>query len=288
MPKRPALKVKENKKAKKSKYVHDGSDDFSDFTESSRSQEEEFFLEQEFDEEEVDEEEPSDSFEIQTTPRATKTKKATTPTVSASKPKQTTPRKTAASPNTKKDGLKSRMNAVSHADLISTVCTLVSNGSLDETTLLDALPEPNCKVQVEALRKASNAINRALPHSRFGDSCDHFGYKRCTTAVMAFKRVWKENVDKLSGSSVFLEYATQALDILEDSVDFISGNDNAYKGMCLKQLNPAVTKLEKDKSLSDAQKQSLKKLVDALESVREDNEAKKKQRQEQKKSKDSF
>jgi hypothetical protein len=139
---------------------------------------------------------------------------------------------------------------------VDVVVDCIYNGSLEEESLFTVMPLASCEHQLQSLQKASNAISRALPYSKWGSPRDHFGFKRCSTAVTAFKKVWNDNISLLAGgeSKLFLDYAKGALDILESSVNFNQEGDNAYKGLCLKKLKVPVNKVAKDKSLTAAEK----------------------------------
>jgi len=163
--------------------------------------------------------------------------------------------------------LKQRLLAVPHSDLVATVVNLVSRNELDEDSLINALPVPSCDVYVATLQKSANAISRALPHSRFGSSSDHYGFKRCSSAVTAFKKQWNEIVTVLSGGdrAVFFNYVVKALEVLHGAVDFDVAQDNTYKTLCLKKVNPPVKKFGKEKNLTQQEQADYTKISKSLE-----------------------
>ena len=61
-------------------------------------------------------------------------------------------------------------------------------GHVDDATVYALLPSADLEPMLKECEKLVNAIRRALPNSRWGSCTDHFGYKRCASAVNTAKR----------------------------------------------------------------------------------------------------
>lgn len=88
--------------------------------------------------------------------------------------------------------LRPRLLGLSREQLADLLLDVTADGSLAEPTLLARLPAPALAPVVAALRAANAAIRKRLPHSRYGSGRDAFGYRRCATHVVAFKRRVRE------------------------------------------------------------------------------------------------
>ena len=137
------------------------------------------------------------------------------------------------------------------------------------------------------------------PHPRYGSCSDQYGFKRCSSAVTGFKKLWNEQMALLSGGqrSVFLEYASIAVDVriffqnplkilkfilffsfficfhsqilAGECVRFDRREDNKYKEMCIKKVETLVKKVTEGRNvppLSEAEKTLLQKYRNSLQS----------------------
>ncbi|KAJ1620443.1 hypothetical protein T492DRAFT_888719, partial [Pavlovales sp. CCMP2436] len=82
----------------------------------------------------------------------------------------------------------------------------------------------------------------------YGSSNDHFGYKRCASAVQAAKKALVDagNVYKKTKQwPIALEFATKAILIAEDMPGWIQESDNGAKKAAIKFLKELKAEAEK-------------------------------------------
>ena len=159
--------------------------------------------------------------------------------------------------------------ALSHKQLADSVASFLRQDPELQQRFMAALPVADVSDHVQKLDKASRAISRALPNSRFGSSSDHYGYKRCSSSVTAFKQLWNEQVGTLADGdkTAFAEYSSRAIEILKDSVSFDQDKDNKYKSLCTNKLKTALTKTLKAKELPLEIKTQITSSLTLLEAV---------------------
>ena len=73
-------------------------------------------------------------------------------------------------------------------------------GHVDDATVYALLPSADLEPVLKECEKLVNAIRRALPNSRWGSCTDHFGYKRCASAVNTAKRKILEGAKQFKGA----------------------------------------------------------------------------------------
>jgi hypothetical protein len=155
--------------------------------------------------------------------------------------------------------LEKQLKALPRDQLCAAVVAFLAEDPELEHRFVASLPAPDISSFLVTLQAASRAISRALPNSRWGSSCDHYGYKRCSSAVTAFKKLWNEQVTTLvdGDKTAFADYCTQAAVVLDCAVDFNCEKDNKYKSLCGKKMATALTKALKAKDLSADTRHSL-------------------------------
>jgi hypothetical protein len=155
--------------------------------------------------------------------------------------------------------LEKQLKALPRDQLCAAVVAFLAEDPELVESFVASLPAPDISSFLVSLSTASRAISRALPNSRWGSNSDHYGYKRCSSAVTAFKKLWNEQVVTLvdGDKSAFAEYCRQAAEVLDYSVDFDCEKDNKYKSLCSKKMATALTKALKAKDLSADTRQSL-------------------------------
>lgn len=115
---------------------------------------------------------------------------------------------------------------------------MLQNDEAIAEKFIESLPEVDITEYTNRLSDSSRAIQRALPNSRYGSSTDKYGYKRCSSAVTAFKTLFNEQFDALSDGprSSALKYCLKAISIIKDATYFDDSNHNKYKIQCLIKL----------------------------------------------------
>jgi hypothetical protein len=130
----------------------------------------------------------------------------------------------------------------------------ISLSHYQDKKFLQNLPAPDVSVFADKLDTAARKIYRSLPNTRYGSSTDHYGYKRCASSVVAFKKLWNESVFVFEGvdADLFALYATKSTEILDRAVSFDDEKDNKYKVLCAKKLDTALKRLLKRSDLTDS------------------------------------
>jgi hypothetical protein len=140
-------------------------------------------------------------------------------------------------PETK--ALMQRLQVLEQTQLAQIICSLVDGGHVVDDAVLQLIPSADLEPMLKECQKQVNAINRALPNSRWGSCTDHFGYKRCASAVNAAKRKLLEGAKQFKGAkqwSTAKEYAERALPIARDMVEFDCAGDNGARDSVIAEL----------------------------------------------------
>lgn len=92
--------------------------------------------------------------------------------------------------------LRKRLLSLSAAQLTDMLLDLV-----DIPQLQEAVPAPNVDELTTAVAKASRAVRKALPYSRYGSSTDEYGFKRARTANAALKKAVTDTLRRSDAST---------------------------------------------------------------------------------------
>ena len=182
--------------------------------------------------------------------------------VSAKAAKTVKPKQRAAKPV----AIEKKLLAMPHGQLCATLAAFLGEDPALQEQFMASLPAVDISSFTVKLDQASRAISKALPNTRWGSSTDHFGYKRCCSAVTAFKKLWNEHVAILvnGDKDALVNYSTEAVETLDSSVSFNSDSDNKYKQLCGRKLAAALKKTLKAKGISTQTRQSAEELVAGL------------------------
>jgi len=148
-----------------------------------------------------------------------------------------------------------KLLAIPHPQLCTVLATFLGNDIELQQRFVASLPAVDVTSLTIKLEQSARAIQKALPNSRYGSSSDHYGYKRASSAVTAYKKLWNEQVASLvdgGDKDAFVSYASDAVQNLFDAVDFNDEKDNKYKQLCAKKLAMGLKKtLKANTDLSD-------------------------------------
>lgn len=160
--------------------------------------------------------------------------------------------------------LRPRVLALSREQLSDVLLNYVAAGTIAEADLVAHLPSPDLKPVAEALQKANNAIRKSLPNSRYGSCTDDFGYRRCATHVVAFKKLIAEEAKTLEAAGAWmtvLDFCVLAEEEAEKSVVWDNDKKNSWRGTVDKNLKRLALKstkaMIKDKSVGREQLQKI-------------------------------
>uniref|UniRef100_A0A7S3FDN9 Uncharacterized protein n=1 Tax=Haptolina ericina TaxID=156174 RepID=A0A7S3FDN9_9EUKA len=154
-------------------------------------------------------------------------------------------------PETK--ALMQRLQVLEQAQLAQMICSLVDGGHVADEAVVKLIPSADLDPMLKECEKLVNAIRRALPNSRWGSCTDHFGYKRCASAVNTAKRKLLEGAKQFKGAkqwSTAKEYSERALPIARDMVVFDCVDDNGAR-------NTVISELQKLQQEAEAQMKSV-------------------------------
>eukprot|EP00751_Fragilariopsis_kerguelensis_P001359 CAMPEP_0170824782 /NCGR_PEP_ID=MMETSP0733-20121128/45523_1 /TAXON_ID=186038 /ORGANISM="Fragilariopsis kerguelensis, Strain L26-C5" /LENGTH=219 /DNA_ID=CAMNT_0011188125 /DNA_START=49 /DNA_END=711 /DNA_ORIENTATION=- len=159
-----------------------------------------------------------------------------------------------------------KLLAIPHPQLCAVLATFLGDDADLQARFIASLPAVDVTILTVKLEKASYAISKALPNSRYGSSCDHYGYKRAASAVTAFKKLWNEHVVSLvnGDKDAFVRYSSDAVLLLTEAVDFDDGKDNIYKQLCAKKMTTALAKILKAKDLEEETRKTAGDLFSTL------------------------
>lgn len=153
----------------------------------------------------------------------------------------------AALPTAAKD-LDAKLSVLDKAQLVHLVQDLIANGSLDAAAVAAALPAPDLAPKLAECARLVRLISKSLPYTKYGSKYDHFGYKRCATAVNAAKKALIDSGNELARCkqwAVALKYGNDALVIAEEMPTWNQDSDNGARTAVFKFLHGLVDEASK-------------------------------------------
>lgn len=125
---------------------------------------------------------------------------------------------------------------------------LLEQGHVNSTLVESILPAPDLTPLLAEGTRLSSAIRKALPNTRWGSSTDHYGYKRCSSAVQECKKFILENAKAFKQAKQWecsRDYCVRMAPVAKSMVRFDVESDTKVRTTVIEQLKKFREEAEK-------------------------------------------